>query len=83
MSGGVIEAALAVERAVAAPVPRRAGIGARFGASALDRLAPLLGLAGLLALWFAGGLVLGSVPAYAAFAGFARAPARKIGRAHV
>ncbi len=75
MSGGVTEAALAVARAVAAPEPRRAGTGARLGASALNRLAPLLGLAGLLALWFAGGLVLESVPAYAAFAGFAPGPA--------
>ena len=75
MSGGAIEAALTVERQVAAPAPRRVWIGARFGSSLLDRLAPLVGLAGLLALWFVGGLVLESVPAYAAFAGFAPGPA--------
>ncbi|MER2269151.1 ABC transporter permease [Methylobacterium oxalidis] len=68
MSGSAIEAALAVEESLA---PERGrGLG-----PALDRLAPLAGLAGLLGLWYAAGLVLESVPAYAAFAGFAPGPA--------
>ena len=71
MSGG-IEAALAVERAVDAPRPGHGGIGF---ARALDRLAPLAGLAGLLALWLLGGLILEAVPAYSAFTGFAPGPA--------
>jgi len=41
----------------------------------LDRFVPLVGLGGLLALWFAAGFVLESIPAYAAFAGFAPGPA--------
>ena len=71
MSGG-IEAALAVERAVEAPGPVRGGVGF---ARALERLAPLAGLAGLLALWLLGGLILEAVPAYSAFTGFAPGPA--------
>ncbi|MDR7038950.1 NitT/TauT family transport system permease protein [Methylobacterium sp. BE186] len=66
MSGSAVEAALAVERDVA---PGRGLV------PVLSRLAPLAGLAGLLALWYAAGLVLESVPAYAAFAGFAPGPA--------
>ncbi|WP_132254966.1 ABC transporter permease [Methylobacterium segetis] len=66
MSGSAVEAALAVERDVA---PGRGLV------PVLSRLAPLAGLAGLLALWYAAGLVLESVPAYAAFAGFAPSPA--------
>lgn len=66
MSGG---ATLAAE--VAAVPPRRP---TRIG-PVLDRLAPLVGLAGLGLVWFAAGLVLEAVPAYAAFAGFAPGPA--------
>ncbi|CAO4178797.1 Putative sulfonate ABC transporter, permease [Methylorubrum populi] len=66
MTGNVIDAALAVEESLA---PER-GLG-----TALDWLAPLAGLAALLGLWYAAGLVLESVPAYSAFAGFAPGPA--------
>ncbi|MEA1834971.1 ABC transporter permease [Methylobacterium durans] len=66
MSGSAIEAALAVEGR-----PERG----RGLAPVVERLAPLAGLAGLFVLWFAAGLVLESVPAYAAFAGFAPGPA--------
>ena len=72
MSGGAIEAALAVEREIA-PAPaaeRRVAVGRGLG-----WLAPLIGIAGLFGLWFVGGLILESVPAYSAFTGFAPAPA--------
>ncbi|GBU20107.1 MULTISPECIES: ABC transporter permease [Methylobacterium] len=70
---GAVRAAIDIEtRAeVSAPAPRgRLGVG-RIAAA----VAPLLGLGGLFGLWFLGGLILESVPNYAAFAGFAPGPA--------
>ena len=71
-SGLVIDAPAIADDDAASTDDRRGG---RRLSALTDRLAPLLGLAGLFALWFAGGLVLESVPAYSAFAGFAPGPA--------
>lgn len=74
MSGGAIPVGLADPAVEAAPPERQAGRAGALGLW-LDRLAPLIGLGGLLALWLAGGLLLESIPAYSAFVGFAPGPA--------
>ncbi len=67
--------ALSSNAALRETAPARAAPRGRTLTRLLERLAPLVGLLGLLALWFAGGLVLESAPAYSAFAGFAPGPA--------
>lgn len=74
MSGGVIPAGLADPVAETVPTEARTGRPGGVGRW-FDRLAPAIGLGGLLALWFAAGLVLESIPAYSAFVGFAPGPA--------
>ncbi|WP_375455243.1 ABC transporter permease [uncultured Methylobacterium sp.] len=72
MSAGLLEASLPAEDGtVHRPVPPSGGGPARL----LHRIAPLLGLLALLALWFAAGRLLAGDPAYAAFAGFGPGPA--------
>ncbi len=75
MSGSSVPSGFVVDSPAVAVAPADSARARKRLAALPDRLAPFLGIAGLLALWFAGGLILESVPAYSAFSGFAPGPA--------